>query len=67
MAGNSKYITVSDDNFQREVLESRKPVLVDFWADWASTLPTLVRRQLSDHRGTHSHQCSKPLADTDPD
>ena len=29
-----KYITLTDDNFQDEVIESTKPVLVDFWADW---------------------------------
>ena len=27
-------ITVTDDNFQREVLEAEVPVLVDFWAQW---------------------------------
>ena len=26
--------TVTDDSFQADVLESDKPVLVDFWADW---------------------------------
>ena len=27
-------VNVTDDSFQTDVLESDKPVLVDFWADW---------------------------------
>ena len=27
-------ITVTDDNFEAEVLKSDVPVLLDFWADW---------------------------------
>ena len=34
MADNTKYITLTDDNFRSEVLESAVPVLVDFWAPW---------------------------------
>ena len=27
-------IEVTSENFDKEVLQSEKPVLVDFWADW---------------------------------
>ena len=29
-----KEIVITTDNFQREVLESDKPIFVDFYADW---------------------------------
>lgn len=29
-----KPITISDDNFETEVLKSDQPVLIDFWAAW---------------------------------
>jgi thioredoxin 1 len=34
MANDSKYLTLTEDNFASEVLESSQPVLVDFWAEW---------------------------------
>ena len=27
-------VTLNADNFEREVLGSERPVLVDFWAEW---------------------------------
>jgi thioredoxin 1 len=27
-------VKVTDDNFERDVLQSATPVLVDFWAEW---------------------------------
>lgn len=34
MADDAKYITVTDDTFHDQVLDSDQPVLVDFWATW---------------------------------
>ncbi|MEM1127023.1 MAG: thioredoxin [Bacteroidota bacterium] len=34
MADNAKYVTLTDANFQDQVIGADKPVLVDFWATW---------------------------------
>jgi thioredoxin 1 len=34
MADDAKYLTLTDQNFAEEVLNSDQPVLVDFWAAW---------------------------------
>lgn len=34
VAKNKPYVTVTEEDFAREVLESPEPVLVDFWASW---------------------------------
>ncbi len=34
MKDTSKYITLTENNFESEVVQSTQPVMVDFWAGW---------------------------------
>ena len=34
MSETAKYITLTEENFEAEVIESNIPVVVDFWAPW---------------------------------
>ena len=49
-----KMIELTDDNFQKEVLESSTPVLVDFWAVWCGpcrAIAPLVEEIARDYDG----------------
>ena len=50
---NGTYVTLTDTNFQQEVLENDKPVLVDFWAPWCG--PCLAMAPVIDQLAAEFH------------
>ena len=51
---NEKYLTLTEESFERDVLAADRPVLVDFWADWCApcrAVGPVVERLAEEHEG----------------
>ena len=62
-----QYITLTEDNFEKEVLQSNQPVLVDFWAEWCPPcriIGPLVEELAADFEG--AARVSKLDVDANP-
>ncbi|EME15538.1 MULTISPECIES: thioredoxin [Rhodococcus] len=57
-------INITDDSFQQDVLESEKPVLVDFWATWCGPCK-MVAPVLEEIAGDHAEKLTVAKLDID--
>ncbi|WP_430334913.1 thioredoxin [Rhodococcus sp. ACT016] len=57
-------ITINDDSFKQDVLDSDKPVLVDFWATWCGPCK-MVAPVLEEIAGDHADKLTVAKLDID--
>ncbi len=49
-------IHVTSGNYEEEILDSTKPVLIDFYADWCGPCQMLKPRHRTDQRGGGTYE-----------
>ena len=64
MKDNRRYVTLTDANFQKEVLENPEPVLVDFFAEWCGPCK-MVSPVVEELSGTYSGRLKVVKVDID--
>ena len=57
-------ITITSANFEKEVLKSDKPVLIDFWAPWCGPCK-MIAPALDDLAGTYAGRAKIVKVDVD--
>jgi thioredoxin 1 len=60
----SHALTLTDDNFESEVMKSNTPVLVDFWAEWCGPCK-MIAPAISELAGEYSGKVKIGKLDVD--
>ena len=60
MMNNSKFIILSETNFEKEVIKSSKPVLIEFVTEWSGTcqiIAPIIKQLMADFNGMVKFCC----------